>query len=68
MSTEEEREAIRVAKAERRKALFEAGGKFLERVAGLAMKINAGELDVVSAVAQLAAPAITHIFKVGPLG
>ena len=66
MSTEEEREAIRVAKAERRKALFEAGGKFLERVAGLAMKINAGELDVVSAVAQLAAPAISHIFKVGP--
>jgi len=63
MSTAEEREAIRVAKAERRKALFEAGGKFLERVAGLAMKINAGELDVVSAVAQLAAPAITHIFK-----
>ena len=46
------------------KALFEAGGKFLERVAGLAMKINAGEMDIVSAVAEVAAPAIAHIFKV----
>jgi len=63
MSTEEEKEACRLAKAEERKALFAAGGKFLERVAGLAMKINAGEVDIISAVAQLAVPAITHIFK-----
>ena len=65
MSTPEEKEARRLAKAEARKAALEAGGKFLERVAGLAMKINAGEMDIVSAIAQVAAPAITHVFKVG---
>ena len=64
MSTLEEKEARRLAKAEARSAAFAAGGKFLERVAGLAMKINAGEVDIVSAIAQVAAPAITHVFKV----
>jgi len=63
MSTPEEREARRQAKAEARKEAFAAGAKFLERVAGLAMKVNAGEVDVVSAIAQVAAPAITHVFK-----
>ena len=65
MSTPEEREARRQAKAEARKEAFAAGAKFLERVAGLAMKVNAGEVDIVSAIAQVAAPAITHVFKVG---
>ena len=60
MLTPEEKEARRLAKAE----ALAAGGMFLERVAGLAMKINAGEVDIVSAIAQVAAPAITHVFKV----
>jgi len=59
MLTPEEKEARRLAKAE----ALAAGGKFLERVAGLAMKINAGEVDIISAIAQVAAPAITHVFK-----
>jgi len=63
MSNFEEVEARRQAKAEARRALFEAGGKFLERVAGLAMKINAGEIDIVSAIGEVAAPAISHVFK-----
>jgi len=63
MSNLEEVEARRQAKAEARRALFEAGGKFLERVAGLAMKINAGEIDIVSAIGEVAAPAISHVFK-----
>jgi len=63
MSTpEEEMEARRLAKAEARQALFDAGKKFLERVADLAGKINAGELDIVSALGTIAAPVITHIF------
>ena len=64
MSNLEVVEARRQAKAEARMALFEAGGKFLERVAGLAMKINAGEIDIISAIGEVASPAISHIFKV----
>lgn len=63
MSNPEVVEARRQAKAEARMALFEAGGKFLERVAGLAMKINAGEIDIISAIGEVASPAISHIFK-----
>jgi len=63
MTTPEEKEAVRAAKQQAREAAFQEGHQWLEKVAGLAGRIKAGTLDIVSAVATMAAPAMTHIFK-----
>ena len=64
MSTPEEREARRLAKTEARMAKLEAGARYLEKVAGLAARVNAGEIDIISAIGQAEAPAVAHVFKV----
>jgi hypothetical protein len=56
MASSEQIEAAKLAKAVAKEAEFAAGKKYLELVADLARKVDAGELDLISAVGATPSP------------